>query len=123
MLPGPEASVSEVLAYFPGFLLDKLVTILQVCVSHPCSLGIVGHLCSPCVRASVFAECKRPSMSSVCESLYPSIWITNLLVSLDRGGYEGQAFGFFLIGLYFGGACPLLGWSGLLSSSGQLWFW
>lgn len=59
MLPGnPEAPVMEDLAYFPESLVDKLVTALQVCMSHPCSLGFVGLLCSLSVRTSVFAGYK-----------------------------------------------------------------
>lgn len=51
MLPGgPEAHMNEDLAYLPGSFVDKLVTALQVCVSYPHTLGVVGHLYSLSVR-------------------------------------------------------------------------
>lgn len=97
MLPGsPEAPVNEDLVYFPGSLVDKLVTALQVCVSHPCSLGVAGHLCSLRVRKSGFAVCRWLSMLSECESTCLAIWIAIWLVCLGQGDYKGQTFGSLL---------------------------
>lgn len=83
----------------PG-LLSKVLgrQSLQVCVSHPCFLGIVGHLCSLSVRTSGFAECRWLSMLSKCESTCLAIWIAVWLVCLGQGDYEGQTFGSPLIG-------------------------
>lgn len=59
LLPGgPEAPLNEDLAYFSGSLVDKLVTALQVFVSHLFFLGVVGHLLSLSVRTSGFAVCR-----------------------------------------------------------------
>lgn len=88
--------MNEDLAYFPGSLVDKLVTDLQLCVSHPCFLGVVGHLCSLSVRTSGFVVCRWLSMLSERESTCLAIWIAIWLVCLNHGDYEGQTFGSLL---------------------------